>query len=188
MGRIVRPETDFGPILKRINDRLDKLERHNALDNASATINANWQAAGLPITDSTGLLVMKSGGFAAAPSTQSFSGAFADVTGSSFTLSVPQSMRIIYMLMATAQMTAGTSQGYIRGNIVGFDTTASIIWQNTAATIVKATGFMWYFTGEGGNFLTIPAGTYTVKLQGSADAGSTVQLTQYFHQVFLLGA
>lgn len=184
MSRIVRPETDFGPIFRKINDRLDKLERHNAIDNASA--------AGLPLADSTGLLVMKSGGFTAGPgatySTAS-SSTYADISGSAFTLTVPQPQRLIYFVFATTHMTAGTGHGYVRGTIVGFDSTASIWTQNTGATVITQNGMVWYFTGEGASFLTIPNGTYTVKLQASTDStGSTLAVDQFFHQIFLLGA
>lgn len=184
MGRIVQPDTDFGKILRDFDKRLAKLERHNAIDNASA--------AGLPIADSTGLLVMKSAGFAAnAGGSYSTANAstWADIGGSSFTITVPQAQRIIYMVFATAHMSAGTGQGYLHGDIVGFDTTAKLFFKNTGASIVTANGFIWYFTGEGGNFLTIPEGTYTVKMQAATDStASTIAVDQFFHQVFLLGA
>ena len=48
--------------------------------------------------------------------------------------------------------------------------------------------FMWYFTGPGGSFATIPVGTYTVKLQGATESGQTVQLLGFFHQVFQAGS
>lgn len=152
-------------------------------------------ADGNAIFDSLGLIdVCQSAGFAAAGSAQSFvgagSGSFADVTASSFTAKIPRDARIDYRIMVTGFTSAGAGSGYIRGKITSldngttFDVTASII-QGTAG---NQSGFVWYFTGPGANFATIPAGNYTFKMQAGADVGTTWRCVQFFHQVFIYGA
>jgi len=145
-------------------------------------------ASGVPIADSIGLIdVMTSGGFGAGGSGQALAGAgvnsFTVLTGSAFTLTIARPVRIDYRVAAWGQCTGG-GNGYFRGNIVGFDTTAKIL--NSTPTTNGS--FMWYFTGPGANFATIPAGTYTVQMEMSADVGSTLTNWQFFHQIFILGA
>lgn len=137
--------------------------------------------------DTNGLLgVMASGGFAAASTSQAQAGSgsanWTDITGSTFTLTIARPIRVKYDIMATAQVTAGAGLGYVRGNIVGFGTSADIIYGTALST-----GFIFFIAMPGGSVITIPIGTYTVKVQLAADSGSTITMSQYFHQIFLLG-
>jgi len=142
--------------------------------------NLLWDASGL-------IGVMQSGGFAANATSQALAGTGAsnwtDITGSSFTLTLTRPTRIKYDIHAAAQVTTGTGKGYVRGNIVGFDTSASVIFGTSVST-----GFIWYVAMPGGSFIVTPAGTYTVKLQLAADNSSTITMSQYFHQIFVLGS
>lgn len=106
-----------------------------------------------------------------------------------FTINVTKRpVRILYMIFVAAKTTgAGGQVAYVRGNIVGANTTAGIIFDknNTGWT----NGSMWYFTGPGGNMPNgLPIGSYTVQLEGSTDNGQTIQLTQFTHVVWQLGA
>jgi hypothetical protein len=146
-------------------------------------------SSGNMLWDAIGLIgVMQSGGFAANNSSQALAGSGAsnwtDVTGTSFTLTLVRPVRIIYFFSGSAHTSAGTGTGYMRGNIVGFDTTSSLYFGSSGAT----TSTRWYVSLPGGTFVTIPAGTYTVKMQMAADSGTTLTLNDYFHQVFILGA
>lgn len=150
-------------------------------------------ATGNPIYDSQGVIQHTSSlGFLAAASSSTAATAnistWADLAGTSFTFTIanrPQQIR--YEFYVAAKTTgAGGTVAYIRGSIVGFDNTASPIFDkgNTGWT----NAYMWYFVGPGAAFTTIPVGTYTVKLQGATDSGQTLQLTQFFHQVSQFGA
>ena len=104
-----------------------------------------------------------------------------DVTGSSFSVQISRASYFIYLVFATARITAGAGNGYVRGSIVGFDNTASPFFNGSGAN----NGFIWYYPSSTG---PIQPGTYTVKLQVATDAGSTITVDQGFHQFFLLNA
>ncbi len=86
-----------------------------------------------------------------------------------------------YRVMATAKVSVGANQGYVRGNIASFDTTAGM-WFHGANF---SNGFMWY-----GPMIKGPLGPglFTVTMEAATDAGHTIAINQTFHQVLLLGA
>lgn len=104
-----------------------------------------------------------------------------DIPGTSFTIPVPRTSFFLYLLGMTCRITAGAGNGFVRGNIVGFDTTSSPIFVLATAT----NAMTWYFPVSKG---PIPTGSYTVKMQAATDAGTTITVDGVFHQVFLLNA
>jgi hypothetical protein len=103
-----------------------------------------------------------------------------DIAGTSFQISVPRTCFCDYRVFATCRMTAGAGQGYVRGSIVGFDNTASPFF---ASGGLAHNGFIWYYPVSAG---PLQPGTYTVKMQASTDAGSTITVDQGFHQFFMI--
>lgn len=148
-------------------------------------------AAGLLLMDALGLIgQFESLGFAANGINQSQAGvSFADVTGSSFVMQVKRNSRIVWPFSATGKITAGANNGLVRGVILKDDGTT---WDTTANIIIGTsahqTAMLWYFAGKGATNPYIPKGTYTVKLQmGNDNAGTTLNVVQFFHQIFLCG-
>lgn len=152
------------------------------------------------VLDSSSLLVMdafglvsqfESLGFAANGINQSTTGlTFVDVTTSQFSLTVKRPSRIFWPLVVTGKITAGANNGLANGVLTKVDDGTTLV--GTAAIIIGtsqySTGFMWYFAGKGATLPVIPAGTYTAKLQMAADnAGTTFNVIQFFHQIFLCG-
>jgi len=130
--------------------------------------------------------MMSNGGYAADGSFNGYSTAnsstWTDIANSTFALQISRSVFFLYLFFATAKITAGAQKGYVRGNIVGFDTTASLWFEAASYT----NGMLWY-----GPFIKgpIPPGIYTVKMQAATDANTTtVSVNQIFHQILLLGA
>lgn len=109
------------------------------------------------------------------------SSTWTDVAGTSFTIIIPRTAFFEYRVFATCRITAGAGQGYVRGTIVGFDSTASPFFAGSLAS----NGFIWYFPMSKG---PIAPSSYTVKMQAATDAGTTITIDQGFHQFFLLGA
>lgn len=130
----------------------------------------------------SGLIAASSPGYAAAGNQGGFttanSSTWADITNSTFTILISRTTWFEYRLVVTGHITGGAGTAYVRGNIVGFDVTASP-WYNSATF---QNGFMWYFPFTKG---PIPPGQYTVKLQVATDAGTTLNVDQLFHQIFL---
>ena len=133
--------------------------------------------SGLIVTSSLGLSAGgNQGGYSTANSST-----WADITNTSFSFSVGRACFFEYRLFITAQITAGAAQGYVRGNIVGFDVTASPWF--AGANVQN--GFMWYYPASKG---PIQPGNYTAKLQAATDANTTtLTVQQFFHQFFLFG-
>lgn len=130
----------------------------------------------------TGMLPVASAGLAAGggggPYSTANSSTWADITGSSFTIVVGHTSWFYYNIFCTAKVTVGANQGYIRGNIVGFNTTASLWFQGS----FYSSSMLWYYPQNEGPF---PAGTYTVKMQAATDAGHTIAPSQFFHEILL---
>ena len=109
------------------------------------------------------------------------SGTFADITNTSFALLVPRPSTFVYFVYVAAHITAGAATGYVRGNIVGFDTSASLLFNSSSIT----NGTMMYWPTSKG---PIQPGSYTVKMQAATDASTTtINVDQFFHVVFLTG-
>jgi len=129
--------------------------------------------------------VMANGGFAADSTVQGYATAsqttYVDITNSSFTISVPRTTYFFYLVLAAAQISAGTGIGTIRGLIVGYDGTANMLWSGGSIS----NGFIWYGPQIKG---PIQPGNYTVKMQAGTDNGTTIQVRQIFHQFLFLGA
>ena len=110
------------------------------------------------------------GGYSTANSTT-----WVDITNSSFQFKSDRPVSFQYWLFVTAHITGGAGIGFIRGNIVGYDSTASP-WFNST-------------TFGNGSMLYIPLGkgplqpgtNYTLKLQAATDAGTTLHVDQFFH-------
>ena len=139
------------------------------------------------IADSYGLYGVATpiGSAAGAPGTTfatASASTFQDIAGSYFTITVARAARIEYRVVVSGRVSTGSGSGFIRGNIVGFNTTANIIQGGPTST-----GYIWYFTGPGSNALFLPAGTYQVKLEAATDNGTAWVCAQYFHQVLVLG-
>lgn len=132
--------------------------------------------AGMVSTASLGLFA---GGALGAYSTAN-STTWTDITGTAFLISVPRPLYFEYRVFATCRITAGAGNGYVRGDIVGFDTTASPFFAGSLAS----NGMIWYYPVKG----PIQPGQYTVKMQVATDTGSTITVDQGFHQFFLLAA
>lgn len=110
------------------------------------------------------------------------SSTWTDITNTTFTLTVPRACFFDYRIFTTGTITAGAAQGYVRGNIVNFDVTASPWYAGNLAS----NGFIWYYPVSKG---PIQPGNYTVKLQAATDNNTTtLTVNQFFHQVFLFSA
>lgn len=136
----------------------------------------------------SGLLPMATLGFAAAGNQGAYSTAnsstWTDITNTTFTINGPgRPVQILYLVFATAHLSAAGANGYIRGNIVGYDTTASPFFSSTGAS----NGFIWYAAlGPGKGPLT--PGQYTVKMQAATDNNTfNITVDQFFHHVFQIG-
>lgn len=106
-----------------------------------------------------------------------------DITNTSFTFLVSRSVPIEYRFYAAAHLSAAGALGYIRGNIVGYDTTASLEFGVTGTT----NGMLWYMALDTGKGPLSPGG-YTVKLQAATDNNTfNITVDQFFHQVIQLG-
>jgi len=129
--------------------------------------------------------VLANGGFAAAGNQGGYSTAnsstWVDITNTSFTISVPRTTFFLYLVYATGHISGGAGNGFFRGNIVGYDTTASPFVNSSAAE----NGFIWYGPQLKG---PIQPGSYTVKMQAATDNGTTLTIDQFFHQFLFLGA
>jgi hypothetical protein len=109
------------------------------------------------------------------------SSTWTNVSGSTFTFQVARATNFIYLIFATGTMTAGGGQGYVRGNISSFDTSASPYYKGGG----PVNGMIWYFPLVKG---PIQPGTYTATLQAATDAGSTITVNQAMHQFFDIGS
>lgn len=105
-------------------------------------------------------------------------GGWVDITGSSFTITVPRQVNIDYRIWVCGYLTAagGGNSTAIRGNIVGYNTSAQIQVGNSNLD----SNFIWFYG-------SLPAGSYTTKMQANA-TGSNYNVVAYFHQVFSLGS
>lgn len=102
---------------------------------------------------------------------------FVDITNTSGTFQVARPCFFMYLVFASAHLSAAGSLGYIRGNIVTFDTTASLEFGPTNTT----NGTMPYFPVTKG---PIQPGTYTAKLQAATDANTfNISVDQFFHVI-----
>jgi hypothetical protein len=126
-------------------------------------------------------------GFAAAGSQGAYSTAnsstWTDISNTSFIIHVNRTSWIEYRIYAAAHLSAAGALGYIRGNIVGFDVSASLMFGPTATT----NGFIWYVPlaiGKG----PLGPGTYTAKLQAATDNNTfSISVDQFFHHIITHG-
>lgn len=146
------------------------------------------------LLDAFGLISQfESAGFAANGINQSQTGlTFVDMTSSQFDFMVKRNSRIFWPLVVSGKITAGANNGLARGVILNDDGTT---WDTSANIIIgtsaHVTSPMWYFAGKGSTGPTpyLPKGHYRAKLQLAADnAGTTFNVIQFFHQIFLVGS
>jgi hypothetical protein len=123
-------------------------------------------------------------GYAAAGNQGAFStannGTWTDITNSSFAIVVSRPSFFLYLVSCGARLSAAGNLGYVRGNIVGYDTTAALNFGPTATT----NGFIWY-----GPYIKGPIqpGTYTVKMQAATDNNTfNINIDGLFHQFLSL--
>lgn len=131
-------------------------------------------------------IIIPQGGFAAAGNQGAFSTAnnstWTDITNSSFSLVVPRTQTVLYLFSGTARLSAAGALGYIRGNIVGYDTTSAIQFGGTS-NVVSMLWYMALASGKG----AIQPGTYTVKLQAATDNNTfNITVDGLFHQILFL--
>jgi hypothetical protein len=102
-----------------------------------------------------------------------------DITNTTFNLAVSRPSIFLYFVYACTHITAGAQTGYIRGNIVGFDVSAKLIFDSAN----KTNGTMLYFPTTQG---PLQPGSYTVKMQAATDANTTtITVDQFFHVILL---
>ena len=131
-------------------------------------------------------MVLASLGYAAAGNQGAYSTAnsstWTDITNTSFTIQVSRTVPIEYRITAFGHLSAAGALGYIRGNIVNYDTSANILFGSTSTT----GGFMWYMALSGKGPLT--PGLYTVKLQAATDNNTfSITVDEFFHQIIQMG-
>lgn len=122
-------------------------------------------------------------GFAAAGNQGAFSTANAstwvDIPNTSFQMVVSRTVDFEYRFYVAAHLSAAGALGYVRGNIVGYDVSASLLFGATSTT----NGTLWYEPLAAGKGPLVP-GTYTVKLQAATDNnGFNITIDQFFHQI-----
>lgn len=121
------------------------------------------------------------GGGAGAYSTAN-SATWTDIAGTTFTVSVPRPSLFEYRVLAAAHLSAAGLLGYVRGNIVNYDTTASILFGSTSTI----TSMIWYMSLSKGR---IAPGNYTIKMQAATDnATFNITIDEWFHQFLLFAA
>src|SRR5258708_781847 len=135
---------------------MGNLDAYTGPDGVVSPAQAGFRAInqdGNAIFDSMGLIdTMRSLGFAAAGTSDSVatanSSTWADFgLDTQFTVQVPnRPVRFIYLLTVAAKTTGAAGQvAYVRGNISGFDTSASVIFDKNNTGWTNA--FIWYFAG-----------------------------------------
>lgn len=156
------------------------VKRHQTgIFEALASVNRAAGSAG-----GTGAQPLGGGNFAAAGNQGGYSTAnsstWTDITNTSFTFLVNRASTFLYFVFATGHISAGAQNGYVRGNIVGFDTSASPFYAGANPT----NGQMIYFPFSKG---PLAPGIYTAKLQAATDANTTtLTIDQFFHWVLLM--
>ena len=100
-----------------------------------------------------------------------------DITGSSFTISVPRTCLLFYLAYANIGGVSGTGNGYFRGDIVSVGTTP-IVSDLALAVNAYRNCSAWLLTQP------IQPGAYTAKLQVATDSGETITVNQMQHEIF----
>lgn len=132
----------------------------------------------------SGMQALAPAGFAAVGNQGAYSTAnnstWTDISNSSFTVVVNRPALFLYDIYIAAHLSAAGALGYIRGNIVGFDTSAAILFGSTS-TISSAGRYFPFSKGP------IQPGVYTVKLQAATDNNTfTITVDGLFHMVLLI--
>lgn len=137
-------------------------------------------ASGNNIFDSLGLMaVMKSLGITDVGSNTFSSTTFSAVPNTAIAINLTRTVNLLALILTTGKVSAGTNNGLIRCNLVGVGTSGNMFFG--PPNFITLMG--WRF------FPAVPAGAYTLQLEGAVDVGgTTLSTTESALQVFQLGA